>query len=448
MNQLSETVKKKRVSPWLIGCGGLGIVIAGLVTWGVLQVVDYPLVAPRIDTVVKDYKATGLPWVASEVAAPIPDKQNAAIEIKKAIALAEGGSFAKSDKELTERWAARDKSGIAKSLRELKPAMDKFTVASKKPSLNFDRDWNKGADILFPEFAEIKNVSKILTKRAVFRAESGDLTGAISDLETINRLSDLITQDPTLIAMLVGIAINMIGQDGALRVAQVRSDSASLRRLIKSVEGYFDNFEMSRSMRGEAIMGIALLRNMKPGDVKKLANMEDGPGIQYKRVDGVPDGMIMKAYFVRHLEAQIKVHETLQKYPDDILSACRELDEYEAKMAEGVVPKLSQIMNAVLFPIFGQAGEAVERVRTRKQITLAIIKSLEFRNAKGRFPKSLDEVGMNYIDRVSQQPIVSLNAGGVFTVYSFGKNGVDDGGIKDNDTGQDDYAVRYPPKSW
>ncbi|MBX3113331.1 MAG: hypothetical protein KF836_02090 [Fimbriimonadaceae bacterium] len=441
--------KIKRISPWLIGCGGLGIVIAGLITWGVLQVADYPLVAPRINKTVEEYKATGLPWVASEVIPQVPDSENAAIDIKEALALTKGESFASRDKEIIDAWKARDKATIAAEFKKLEPALTKVAAASKKTKINFDRDWNKGPDILFPEFAELKGTARILTRRAVFKAESGDLNGAISDLTAVNRLSVLISKEPTLIAMLVGIACNAICMDGVIRVAQVRGDASSLKRLKQAVSGFNDEFDLEHAMRGEAFIGITLIRNLKPSDVKKLDDLTvgDETHIQYKKTDGVPDGMIMQAYFVRHLEAHLFINDQLKKYPNDPISAAVEIDHYGNSMAEGV-PKLSQLLNAILMPIFTQASQAVVRVKTNKQMVLAMLESLEFRNSKKRFPKSLSEVGVDYVDQISGEKITSLNSGGLFKIYSLGANSVDDGGMRDNDAGQDDYSIQFPPKPW
>ncbi|QYK52807.1 MAG: hypothetical protein KF824_11150 [Fimbriimonadaceae bacterium] len=441
--------KKKRISPWLIGCGGLGIVIAGLITWAVLQVADYPLVAPRINKTVEEYKATGLPWVASEVIPAVPDAENAAIEIKEALAMTKGESFASRDKKIIDAWKARNKATVAAELKKIEPALAKAIIASKKTKINFDRDWNKGPDVLFPEFAEIKGIAKTLTRRAVIKAESGDLTGAIVDLTAVNRLSKLISNEPTLIAMLVGIACNAICMDGVIRVAQIRSDSNSLAKLANAVSGFNDEFDFGNAMRGEAYMGITLIRNLKPSDIKKLSNVTAGDEseIEYKRTDGIPNGMMMQAYFVRHLEAHLFIHEQLKKYPDDPIMAAVEIDNYTVSMTEGV-PKLSQILNAILMPVFVQASHAVVKVKTNKQMVLAMLKSLEFRNSKKRFPKSLDEIGVNYVDQISGEKITSLNSGGVYRIYSLGPNAVDDKGLRDNDTGQDDYSIQFPPKPW
>jgi len=94
------------------------------------------------------------------------------------------------------------------------------------------------------------------------------------------------------------------------------------------------------------------------------------------------------------------------------------------------------------------AGNAVEMMVTRKQMTLLLLKSLEFKNTLGKFPTELNVHGLRLYDKVTGTELISSNVDGVYSVYSVGRNGVDEKGQKDDGSGADDVTVRFPPKPW
>lgn len=439
------TNRKKRIAPW-ITVATILLVLATPTVWVLLQFADFPLVAPRLDESVKKYRVAGLPWVASELVQPVPAEQNAAIEVKEAIGLAGENLFSANEKSVTDAWKSGDKAAVKKSLKELDPIIDRYMAASRKPKFNYDREWHLGPTLLFPEYAELKSVAKALVKRAILSAESGNLAASGRDLEAASRLGNLVAQEPNLIAMLVGIAMNMIALDGVVRIAEVRSDPQTLRELQKIVGRLENKSNFELAVRGEAFFGVTICRNLHPAAFRSLAGMDEDPKISFRREDGLPNGIIMRAILVRHLDLHLQFKEILDKYPHDSFAASRELDMAAIKATVGT--SYSRSMSTIFNPVYEQAGTAVGNSVSRKQMTVLLLKSLEYKNKHGKFPTNLKVHGLPLLDNVTGKELLSSIVDGVYSVYSVGRNGVDEQGMKGEGSGADDVAVRFPPKPW
>jgi len=436
--------EKKGGVPWIKLTIWLLLVIAPCV-WVLLQFADFPLVAPKLERTVKEYRAAGLPWIATELVTPVTDEHNAAVQVKEAIALAGEIYISEREKELAAVWKSGDKAEIQKSLAKIKPILDRYVEASKKPLFNYDRDWNEGISMMFPEYAELKSVAKVLVKRAIYSAKAGDLTSSSSDLEAASRLGNLVAQEPSLIAMLVGIAMNAIALDGVVRIAEVRSDTATLRKLQQTVYRLENNSNFELAVRGEAFAGVTTTRNLHLTDLLQ----REGPGIsvRYTKHDGLPSGVMMRAIMVRHLETHIGFKKILAKHPDNSLAASLEMDTFAARTVIDS-KSYSRSISAILVPIYVQAGNAILSAESRKQMTLLILKSLEYKNKHGKLPQELSVLGMSLHDRATGKNILSTVDKDIFMVYSVGLNGIDNKGVRIPDSDSDDLTVRFPPKPW
>ena len=91
------------------------------------------------------------------------------------------------------------------------------------------------------------------------------------------------------------------------------------------------------------------------------------------------------------------------------------------------------------------------RVTADKRASRIIVALRRYKNANGCWPESLDEVqsfvpAETLVDATNGGPFVYRLTDENFTLYSRGKNGVDDGGKRDDEAGADDWLI-WPPKS-
>lgn len=410
---------------------------------GVLWFVDFPITARKIDKAVADYRAAGLPWEASDIMAPVADHENAAIELNRAWKLMEDDKFAHASSRLKTAANSGDRDKTAQILREVDPLLDILTKATKKPKLDYKRDWDKGFDLELPEYLLTKEGVKQLAHRAVFRAQSKDVDGALADLTTMNRLANLQPHEPALIPLMVGLACNAIYLNTAGKVAYaLRNDSAGLKRLEETVTNLSFDHNFRRAIRTDAYLGITFVRNAPAGvifDPDEFMNSYPDPKELVRT--GVPRGAVKQAYLVRYIEAHLFIQKVLNRSDLTPMEKAHEIDQYVVEIGHPV-PQMSEFGNYILLGTVSQPVVASERAPTQKQLTLALIRSVEFHLRHGRYPNDLSEIGASSITDPFGHGAMIKEAGGVFFIYTPGLNQLDDGAQ------QDDWIVQSPPKPW
>lgn len=172
-------------------------------------------------------------------------------------------------------------------LSEKRPDVDLVDKASARPRCWFDRDWSKGAAVLYPEYAPMKFGAKLLGLRGSLEAAQGRPEKAIQDLHKIFAVAKHSGEDGVAISTLVDIAIYAIGLNHIALWAFTHPEEASYREeLGAAVRSWpklnmqkmhredfymlFDLVEKSTTPKGRADLGI------KPGDQPKA---EDSSGL-------------------------------------------------------------------------------------------------------------------------------------------------------------------------
>lgn len=439
---------------WGLGCGLAFLICCGGVGTAVLQVVDFPVVANRADSVARDYKAAGLPWEQGDLRTKLPDGENSA------------ALFAMITAE-NEEQLGKDINVIATSIREknwkkakqaIKPKA-KITAALRQASLkqgfDFNRDWDQGARLLFPEYAQMKSGVKLLCYEAQIAAQEGNLELALLDVRAGYQMGNLVSREPTLLAMLVGIACQSISIDAALRVAAVRKDdSVWVRRVREEIERWKFELDFGRAMEGEAYFGLATIRNLKGNPVSAVKELTSGDETGDAGLNddahlvrtGLPKGMIKTAFAVRHMEAHMHIRKLLAESKGDLIGFGKKFDVYVEGLDDPPM-KTSQMLNFILFPVFTQATVAYELGPFRLEAARGVLMAQEYRLRKGVFPSGFDDLGFEVEDPVLKSRAWYKVVGDEVWIYSVGNNGVDDGGDRQKTSSGDDLALRFPPRS-
>lgn len=101
-----------------------------------------------------------------------------------------------------------------KHFDSLKPSLDKLSHLAagldKKTAVDFDREWEQGIKLQYPEYAKVKGFAQLLSVQARLKALHGDRLGALTEVQRISKIGQLIGTEPTIIAMLVAIACETI----------------------------------------------------------------------------------------------------------------------------------------------------------------------------------------------------------------------------------------------
>lgn len=186
-------------------------------------------------------RAEGIPTTAEEYAALIPsakDTENAA-PIYRRIKVGRGAPDLTS---LAREAAVRPNAQtIAKARALVNRSRGEIALAEQATALPrcwFDRDW-EGAATLFPEFAALKNVARLVGLRGSIAAFEGDPERALADAKRILAIARHAGEEPHIIARLVQEGIWVMAQEHlagwAFNHLDVREYKAALKEAVATI---------------------------------------------------------------------------------------------------------------------------------------------------------------------------------------------------------------------
>ena len=100
-----------------------------------------------------------------------------------------------------------------------------------------ERDWNTGIDLLFPEYAQSKGLTKLLAAQAQIDFRKGNYTLGRDNLRAGYKLGEFIGQEPILIGMLVEIANRAIASRAVETIAVANQSRESALASLESAVG-------------------------------------------------------------------------------------------------------------------------------------------------------------------------------------------------------------------
>ncbi len=432
--------------------------IGGVAYFGVGPV-DFGTEARNADKAAADYRAAGLPWEAKDLAPnpPVKPEDNAATLIIRASKLPGDGL----DSNLFDLVAAADKGQWEKVDAGLKNHADLLSLAeqaAEKPRVDFGRDYDLGANLLFPEYAACKRCVRILSIRAQWRAAKHDVKGAIEDLSHGFRIASVLKDEPLIIGMLVSVADQAITLSAVRKCAALLKDDPSTLSQIGQIiarESHTPDFE--KSLRGEMYMGLAMLRNVDQygGAMNLLKSFGNDGSSKQNSVPpldpaklvrtGLPTSTIARALIARHMEVWTNAKRKMDLHPGDPEGVARELDAINKDIDDH--PTASNMFLLVIFPVFSQVGSAIVRDVADTRVTEALVAALIYRSKHGAFPNKIEDLPGKWIDPFDATPLRIARIGDSFRIYSVGPNKKDEGGQYRKETGHqfDDIIAAYPP---
>ncbi len=407
---------------------------------------DFGAASGELPQAVADYRRAGLPWLASELV-PKSAKPNAAPAIRAAIK-------AMPPKPAAIRLAAQLKKSDSGADSLLSGAyrvpLDFVGEAMDRPRADFGRDWDFGTFVLFPEYATMKTLAKAAVLRAVRAAEKGDDVAALHDLALARRLGLWAGGEPTLISMLVRLAIEAIALDGAERclalVAQRPERIARYAAWLKKAPP-LPRFE--DALRGEAFLGVTTMRNL--GSIGGIQTVTDPNGEGYTqkidparlRRDGLPDDTKSRGFLARHLQLWTEAYRMTDGFTLPPEAIGRRLDAIEKRLDRE--KGLSYVLERILFPVFSQASTAVVNLQAKRAVEAGFAEALTTHALTGRWPTRVAGT-----DPFTGGSLGVKHGPKGFRVWSVGRDRKDDGGLLRREAPKrqgatfDEVAV-YPP---
>ncbi|NIM04309.1 MAG: hypothetical protein GTO55_00640 [Armatimonadetes bacterium] len=407
----------------------------------------------RLDEALKQIAATGDPVEMTQLAKPpIPDEQNAALVYRQAFDEMAEAELSEEERKfirdiafgevrLDDPVIAAQAEGI---LRRNKRALELVHQAVEMPECDFQRDWSKGMFLLYPEFAKLRECSRLLSFESMMLLHAGRVDEAVGACSTNFRLCNA-ADEPSLIGQLVGYAIIAIASrplSAILRDSQPSSEVClSIAEEIRGIElipGYIE------AMKGERTLGRSAFNVVRsdPDPIRGLAELsvpleESTPRKAGKHPAGKAPGMnsFVKWWLasdeLTYLELMGRVIREASLPYREVISIEPSVDEEVGSLRNISLPP--RVITAILMPVFSRAQ--MKRDGAIAQLRLAEVSLLlkAYKAERGIYPGSLAELE-KFVGRAlpedpaSGEALVYHREGEGFLLYSWGYDLEDDGG--------------------
>jgi D-alanyl-D-alanine dipeptidase len=304
--------------------------------------------------------------------------------------------------------------------------------------------------ILMPSLAEFRNIARLLTWRAQLSAQQGRYEDSFNDLTACYRFGRHLRQgNITLVEQLVGIAIEALSVQAIRNIlGSYEIDTAILAALQQDMEqaiageNFAVNFaaeklfiydEIQRTFTDDSLIGGHLcLRGFSRLLALTVSGSHSSTDVMLGILPNIPYILFIhpnrketKYMIERHYDFMEKV---ALKSPAQVREERIDIDEESMKIIRG------NLLLEMLSPAFNKVIEISNRIKMDVQATITVIALQRYKNQKGQYPESLDELVTTGflkelpIDPWSDKPLVYRRTETGFTLYGIGINFIDDGG--------------------
>lgn len=437
--------QKRKVARWIFIAFVIGVVLLGIAGYFVYRHVpflsDVPDASARLEADAEAAKAAGVPFTAADMSPkpPVKDSENAATIFNQIVEkygdkLGNDISSPRISANMTTSLSQGDVASVRLELKGIEQMLTLAHEAASRPGIDFKHDWDLGPNLSLPELGQVKSIIRFLAVRAEVRAFDGDHVGAISDLKAADNLGVLIGRDQILIALLVRCAISAITMKSFETCLNFAKREEDLQLYLAYVKSPLEPYDLVGCMKGEAYMGIATIRNFNEfGGFRGLSASSAGE-TPSKKIDpsklirdGLPKGTMERAFMARHLELFAEIFEKAPPTANDPDAFFNVVDDATNKFVNKDEP--SYVLERILAPIYAQAGGAVVRAETNRNLQQQLVQALIYRSQRGAFPTKLEDAGKVPIDPFSGEPIKYMKTAQGIRTYSVGRDKSDDHGV-------------------
>lgn len=428
---------KRRIAPWKWAVGIVVVVVGG--GFGAVKYAEYSA-TQAAEAEASKLRKLGYPTTTAEFIARLPkdDADNAGTLYKQAFEQYELAG--KPRDSFTDSKGQLDKAARQKFVGETGSIYQLLVQASTKPNCTFQRDWGKGFDVLFPELASMKTMTRIATARADEFSDAGDWRSALDSLHVAAVVAKHSTE-PTLIGHLVAIACDAIVMKSFQGVLATHGRNP---QFLSAARDWFNKLPPPADRTKALDFEIVGLRDglNQLSDPKKFGMMGfESAGFEGFLIQSylrMPAGR--KRVEAIYLQRMREVLEVPYEDPWKDTARWAALD-----MKISTDQTLPGKVTSILFPVYSQLGQAFARAATNRRLTDVALWVAEERARNGTLPFQLLEQE-RFIDPWTTQRYIFIKQGDAYTVRSVGENGLDDGGPRSGGTRTDDVEVSIPPK--
>lgn len=384
-------------------------------------------------------KKMGVPVEPGDLAPnpPIPPGENAKDLLEEVIAdlkkAKEDSGYRAARNAIGNRpgLTSTDKALVVDAVANFRPFLVKADGLAKYHRLDFQRDYNLGAALMFPEYAEMKELATWQAARSRVCVQNGDYRQSLTALKSAFAIGRLCFEEPTIIAALVGVAISNIAHaalENHLEAIKANQPAlAEVRTMLESLPGEFD---IKWSLAGELVMSRIFIQTLR--DWNQLygfdGSLEGNDASTPDPIDRLTlgDPAVRRMFEGQYLQLWRKAHEKMPKSNSDWRAIQATLNSLEMSVEKD--NSAQNYLNKVLFPVFSQFANSAGLYQSRHRLALLAVRLLQDR-PQG-LPAGLSKYGNLAIDPMDGKPIRYDRKGGGFKIWSVGRDEIDNNGVK------------------
>ena len=445
----------------------IGILIVVLGTWyGVALARSTARLGAAYAALEKD----GRPMRAADLTpAKVPDEQNAVVLYKKAASMLKAQPFSATtrEKDLLQHLAnlsgapfrkTNDPDKLARQqqeVTELKQLMAQDAVAqalslieqgTQRPACYFDHDYDRVTSFSLPATEDLRDLSHVMGTKAWFEAEAGRSQKAWAMVSTMLRFADAPRHEPGTSGYFVRSSMINSSCWAIQRLCEIAPPDSETYRQIESslmslddVKPFVGALDAERLLLGERMFSLPqdelfeMLRKNPYGGNDREPTF--GYRLTFRRVTFRPRFIADHAAYLEVMRKRMLLFQGPYARRDS--QACQEIERLIQR--HYVTDRL--VMSAWGDQWFYCRGIASIRM------TRAGLATLQYKQAHGTWPASLDALGLKDLtDPFIQQPLHYRAEGEGFIVYSVDEDQQDNGGITEplERRGGRDIVWRFP----
>lgn len=372
-------------------------------------------------------QAKGYPMTVAEVLPqPLPDDQNAAVELNKVFGLmAPAGNNPNSPgdstrelgapyKQLVGTWTNQEHEtpytdeqlqDLAKTFAttEVGLTFELLSKAAGKPGCYLPMEYENGPAIDASDLSRYRDACKLLAVRAKYEAQTGNKEAALQRIRESLALGNLLSKSPFVVSQYVRLSCLDVSLQ-ALRLVSARQELSTeeIASTLRLTQPYRDPKPLLLGLNGERlIFGQWYFESNASEDAARgeAFTEEDGEAFlisMYRSYLGRP---FFNADYSNYLHAMRICNEDLEGDLKTALSATTKQRIMNERSRLG-------ILSGLLVPDLSGVRIKLASSKAAIDLTELAVACNQYRLKHGAFPESLDEAGPVRIDEATGAPYV------------------------------------------
>ena len=421
--------------------GVAGTVVLSLLAAWFFSGGDLNEYAGRLDAVRASARAEGLPLSLSEVEtrSALSPSLNAAPVIAAAHAATEavGREYDAPEDEGIEALRA--------SLDGFEDAIDAWSAAGSYKECKFEREWELGSEVFFPELRQLKDGARLLLADARLARLDEDLDRWKVRVSEARQLGRHAATDPTTIAGLVRLAIDEMVLSEIAEALQAGSGS---KETIEACQAALDEpygvEDILYGLRFDNASVYVFIDEFQKKRFKERLEMAFSPQAVFSYPLHMNADAANEAAW---LEVTMLMQSVISEHRGDWPGLLEAIEGFDDRHVANRNPS-----HRIVIQFFTLPEKLVEKyckAEALRRIMFVSAIAFDYRRENRQFPDRLPVLGEMATDPFSGRPFLYDNLGLGFAVYSVGPDRIDGGGLTEPGlaTDGDDIGFRSEPSS-